>query len=64
VQNGVGIQIMKLNPVSKKETSNERMRGKREPPEEECEEKYLESQSWPGYDFRTGGENFRRIILQ
>jgi hypothetical protein len=28
VQNGVGIQIVKLNPVSKKETSKERMRGK------------------------------------
>jgi hypothetical protein len=64
VQNGVGIQIMKLNPVSKKETSKERMRGKREPPEEECEEKYPESQRWPGYDFWTGGENFRQIILQ
>jgi hypothetical protein len=64
VQNGVGIQIMKLNLVSKKETSKERMRGKREPSEEECEENYPESRRWPGYDFRAGGENFRRIVLQ
>jgi hypothetical protein len=64
VQNGVGIQIVKLNPVSKKGTSEERMRGKREPPEKECKEKYPESWRWPGYDLRTGGENFRRVVLQ
>jgi hypothetical protein len=28
VQNSVGIQIMKLNPIREKETSKERMRGK------------------------------------
>jgi hypothetical protein len=28
VQNSVGIQIVKLNPISEKETSKERMRGK------------------------------------
>jgi hypothetical protein len=28
VQNSVGIQITKLNPISEKETSKERMRGK------------------------------------
>jgi hypothetical protein len=32
VQNSIGIQIVKLNPISKKETSEERMRGEREPP--------------------------------
>jgi hypothetical protein len=40
------------------------MRGKREPPEKECEEKYPESWRWPEYDLWTGGENFRRIVLQ
>jgi hypothetical protein len=64
VQNSIGIQIVKLNPISKKVTSKERMRGKREPPKEEREEKYPEARRWPGYDFRTGGENFRRIVLQ
>jgi hypothetical protein len=64
VQNGVGIQIVKLNPVSKMETLEERMQGKREPLEKECEEKYPESWRWPGYDLRTSGENFRRIIFQ
>jgi hypothetical protein len=28
VKNGVGIQIMKLNPVCKQKTTKERMRGK------------------------------------
>jgi hypothetical protein len=64
VQNGVGIQIVELSPISKKKTSKERMQGKREPPEEECKEKYSESRRWPGYDLRTGGENFHRIVLQ
>jgi hypothetical protein len=59
VQNSIGIQIVKLNPIRKKETSKERMWGEREPPEEEREEKYPEARRWPGYDFRTSGENFR-----
>jgi hypothetical protein len=63
VQNSVGIQIVKLNPIRKKEASKERMLGEREPPEEECEEKYPEARGWSGNDFRTGGENFRWIVL-
>jgi hypothetical protein len=64
VQNSVGIQILKLNPISKKEASKERMRGEREPPEEECEEKYPEAHGWPRNDFQTSGESFHRIVLQ
>jgi hypothetical protein len=64
VQNSVGIQIVKLNPISEKEASKERMRGEREPPEEECEEKYPKACGWSRDDFRTGGESFRRIVLQ
>jgi hypothetical protein len=31
VENSVGIQIMKLNPIGKEKNSKERMRGKRKP---------------------------------
>jgi hypothetical protein len=40
------------------------MKGKRESPEEECEENYPEACRWPGNDLWTGDENFRRIVLQ
>jgi hypothetical protein len=33
VKNGIGIQIMELNPVSEKKTAEERMRGKRQTPQ-------------------------------
>jgi hypothetical protein len=64
VENSVGSQIVKLNPVGKEKTSEERMRGKQKPPKEKCKKKYLEACRWLGYDFRTGGENFHRIVLQ
>jgi hypothetical protein len=64
VQNSVGIQIMKLNPISEKETLKERIRGEREPPKEEGKKKYPESRGWLGNVFRTGGESFCRIVLQ
>jgi hypothetical protein len=64
VQDGVGIQIVKLNRVGKEKPAKERMRGKRKPPEEKSEEKYTEARRWPGNDLRSGDENFRRIILQ
>jgi hypothetical protein len=64
VQNGVGIQIVKLNPVGEKKPTEERMRGKRKPPEEKGEEEYPEVCRWPGNDLGSGEENFRRIILQ
>jgi hypothetical protein len=64
VQNGVWIQIVKMNPISKKEASKERMQGEREPPKEECKEKYPEARGWLGNYFWTGGESFRRIVLQ
>jgi hypothetical protein len=64
VQNGVGIQIVTLNPISKKEASKERMQGEREPPKEECKEKYPETRGWLGNYFRTSGESLRQIVLQ
>jgi hypothetical protein len=64
VQNSVGIKIVKMSPISEKEASKERMRGEREPLEEECEEKYSEACGWSGDDFWTGGESFHRIVLQ
>jgi hypothetical protein len=64
VQDGVGIQIMKLNPIGEEKPVEERMRGKRKPLEEKGKEKYPEARGWLGNDLRSGDENFRRIILQ
>jgi hypothetical protein len=64
VENSIGIQIIELNPVSKQKTSEERMRGKRKSSKEKSEKDYPEARRWPGYDFRTGGENLHRIVLQ
>jgi hypothetical protein len=63
VENSVGIQIMELNPISKKETPEERMRRKRKPSKEKSEKNYPKVRRWMGYDFQASGENFRRIIL-
>jgi hypothetical protein len=35
VKDGIGIQVVELNPVSKKKTAEERMRGKRQTPQQE-----------------------------
>jgi hypothetical protein len=64
VQDGVGIQIVKLNPIGEEKPAEERMRGERKPLEEKSKEKYPEARGWPGNDFRSGDENFHRIILQ
>jgi hypothetical protein len=64
MQNSIGIQIMKLNPVGKEKPAEERMRGKGKPPKEKHKEQYPEACGWTGDDFRTGGESFRWIILQ
>jgi hypothetical protein len=64
VQDSVGIQIMKLNPVSKEESAEEGMRRKRKSAEKEGEEKYPEAHGWSGNDFGSGDEDFRWIILQ
>jgi hypothetical protein len=64
VQDGVEIQIMKLNPIGEEKPAEERMRGKRKPPDEKSKEKYLEARGWSGNDLRSDDENFRRIILQ
>jgi hypothetical protein len=64
MENSVGIQTVELNPVSKEETSEERMWRERKPSKEKGEKDYPEARRWPGYDFRAGGENLRRIVLQ
>jgi hypothetical protein len=51
VQNSVGIQIVKLNPIREKETSKERIWGKQKPPKEECKEEYPEARGWLENDF-------------
>jgi hypothetical protein len=63
VKNGIGIQIMELNPVSEKETTEERMSGKRQTPQQKSDEDYPESRWRPGNDFRTGDERFRWRVL-
>jgi hypothetical protein len=64
VENGVGIQIMELNLVSKEETSEERMRGGgAKALEGEKRERLPRSPQMAGYDFRAGGENLHQIIV-
>jgi hypothetical protein len=55
---------VKLNPVSKKESTEEWMRRKRKSVKKEGKEKYPEARGWSGNDFGPGNKNFRRIILQ
>jgi hypothetical protein len=43
MENGVRIQVMELNPIRKQKAVKERMKGKRESPEEECKENYPEA---------------------
>jgi hypothetical protein len=64
VKDGVGIQIMKLNPVSEKEAAEERMRGKRQTPQQKGDENYPKSRWRPGNDLRASSERFRRRVLQ
>jgi hypothetical protein len=64
VQNSIGIQIVKLNPIGKEKPAEEGMRGKGKPPEEKCKEQYPEACGCTGDDFRASGESFRRIIIQ
>jgi hypothetical protein len=55
---------MKLNPIGEEKPVEERIRGKRKPPEEKGKEKYPEAHGCLGNDLRSGDENFHRIILQ
>jgi hypothetical protein len=55
---------MELNPICKKKTAEERMRGKGQTPQQEGNEYYPESRRRPGDDLRAGGERFRRRVLQ
>jgi hypothetical protein len=64
VKDGIGIQVVELNPVSKEKATEERMRGKRQTPQQESDEDYPKSERWPGNDLRAGGERFRRRVLQ
>jgi hypothetical protein len=64
VQDGVGIQIMELNLIGKKKTTEEFMRRKREPVKCECKKKYPEPRRWPGNDFRPADADLRGVILQ
>jgi hypothetical protein len=64
VKDGIGIQIMQLNPVGKKKTTEERMRGKGQTPQQESDEDYPESRRRSGDDLRAGSERLRRRVLQ
>jgi hypothetical protein len=64
VQDSVGIQIVKLNPVRKEESAEEGMRRKRESSEKEGEQKYSEARGWSRNDFWPNNENFHWVILE
>jgi hypothetical protein len=64
VQNGIGIQIMELNPICEKKPAEEFMRGKRKPSENESKEEYPESSGWPRDDFWSADADIHRVILQ
>jgi hypothetical protein len=55
---------MELNPISKKKTAEERMRGKRQTPQQEGNEDYPKSRRRPRNDLRAGGERLRWRVLQ
>jgi hypothetical protein len=55
---------VKLNPISKEEPTEQRMRWKRKSSKKEGEEKYPESYGWSRNGFRPGYLDFRQIILQ
>jgi hypothetical protein len=50
VQDGIGIQIMELNPVCEKTSAEEFMRRKRKPSENESKKEFPESCGWPRVD--------------
>jgi hypothetical protein len=64
VQDGVGIQIMELNPIGKKKAAEELMQRKREAAEDKCKKKYPESHRWHGNDFWPADADFRGVVLQ
>jgi hypothetical protein len=64
VENSVGIQIVKLNPIGKEKTSKERMRGKQKPPKEKCKKDYSEARGWTGNNLWAGIKSLRWIIFQ
>jgi hypothetical protein len=64
VKNRVGIQIVELNPIHEEKPAKEGMRGKRESPQQESHENYPESGGRPGNNLGTGGERFRRGVLE
>jgi hypothetical protein len=60
----IGIQIVEMNPVRKENPVKEGMRGKRESPQQESYENYPESKRRPGNNLGTGGERFRRGVIE
>jgi hypothetical protein len=64
VKNRVGIQIVDLHPICEEKPVKEGMRGKRESPQQESHENYPESRGRPGTNIGTGGERFRRSVLE
>jgi hypothetical protein len=64
VKDGVGIQIVKLNPISKEEPMEEWMQRKRKSSEKEGEEEYLEPRRWSGNDLWPGDVDLRLVVFQ
>jgi hypothetical protein len=55
---------MELNPIREKKPTEEFMRGKRKPSENESKEEYPESSGWPRDDFWSADADLHRVILQ
>jgi hypothetical protein len=64
VRNGVGIQIVELNPVCKKKPTEEFVWGKGKPSENEGKEEYPESSRRSRNDLRYANADIRGVILQ
>jgi hypothetical protein len=64
VKDGVGIQIVKLNPIRKEEPAEEWMRRKRKSTKKEGEEEYSEPRRWSGNDLWPGDVDLRRVVFE
>jgi hypothetical protein len=64
VKDGIGIQVVELNPVGKKKAAEERIRGKGQTPQQKGNEDYPESRRRPGNNLRADGERICRCVLQ
>jgi hypothetical protein len=61
VQDGIGIQIMELNPVCEKKFAEEFMQRKRKPLENESKKEYPESRGLMTHKYRGSQQSSREV---